>query len=174
MKKPNFNLASLGIPVLATALMLVFSGAAFAGDIVVSLKTNAVEAVPGQTLEVQVVYDATDGNNQLTGAALKVHFSQEELIFEGYDNFFVGGDVVVQPTLGNSEEGAKTGYISLGWVSIAKSWPGTELPKDLAVLKFRVKETKEGEVELTPEVVKAAEGYGSIANKLVLPVAKGQ
>jgi hypothetical protein len=95
-----------------------------------------------------VEYDTSDGNNQLIGIGIRVHFNSSKLNWIGYDDVFTGAtkDLVPVPDTSDYDGDPVTdSYLGLAWFDISSQWPNTALPLRLADMRFRTENLPEGD-----------------------------
>jgi hypothetical protein len=97
----------------------------------------------GQTLNVDISYDVSDDNANLTGLGLNIHYDSSLITFVALS--YVFQDDVIQSAgpyidVDNLDENASTDmYASIAWASLDGDWPGV-LPETLATVGFMVEE----------------------------------
>jgi len=102
-------------------------------------------AVVGQTMNVEIGYDASTGDNT-TGLGMAVHFNSSHLTFvESADvlatNLIAGGASATNDTDDLDNDPSTDKLVSFAWAAFGGStWPGS-LPESLATLRFVVEDT---------------------------------
>jgi hypothetical protein len=110
---------------------------------VVSVVGNPA-AVVGQTMSVEIGYDASTGDNT-TGLGMAVHFNSSHLTFvESADvlaaNLIASGASATNDTDDLDNDPTTDKLVSFAWAAFGGStWPGT-LPESLATMKFVVED----------------------------------
>jgi len=111
---------------------------------VVSVVGNPA-AVVGQTMNVEIGYDVSTGDNT-TGLGMAVHFNSSHLTFvESADvlatNLIAGGASATNDTDDLDNDPSTDKLVSFAWAAFGGStWPGS-LPESLATLRFVVEDT---------------------------------
>lgn len=115
--------------------------------------TPATYQTAGEPVAVDVMYNVSDGNSNLAGLVVNVHYDSSKLEFAGFKGFLEVGAVLSPPTKTPDaddldEEDSTDTMVNISWVSLFKSWPGRELPLSLATLEFIPAEGAVGEAFL--------------------------
>ena len=106
---------------------------------------NTPKGVLGRTSVLEVAYDTTDNNNQLSGLGMRVHFDssllslneitgliEQDIIVDGQGPFSDDADSDNDPLTDQ--------YMLFGWASLYNNWPDTDLPTILMNIVFDVSE----------------------------------
>ena len=106
---------------------------------------NTPKGVLGRTSVLEVAYDTTDNNNQLSGLGMRVHFDsslisfneitgliEQDIIVDGQGPFSDDADFDNDPLTDQ--------YMLFGWASLYNNWPDTDLPTILMNIAFDVSE----------------------------------
>ena len=131
---------------------------------------NDVVAVPANNFEVQIVYNTSDGNTELPGLGLRVHFNSARLSW--VQNTFVDEQDLVgvsTPTadvedFDNSPETDM--FIQFAWASINGNWPG-QLPAALAHIEFSTLDSFTG-ATINFSASETSPGYGFQATQVLV------
>jgi acetyltransferase-like isoleucine patch superfamily enzyme len=105
--------------------------------------TNSPKGILGKTAVLEVSYDTSDSNNQLTGIGMRVHFNSSLLGFKEITNL-IEQDIIVSGDGPHNDEDdfdndpLTDKYISFGWASLFGNWPNVELPTVLMNIAFDV------------------------------------
>lgn len=108
--------------------------------------TNNPKGILGKTAVLEVSYDTSDSNNQLTGIGMRVHFNSSLLGFKEITNL-IEQDIIVSGDGPHNDEDdfdndpLTDQYISFGWASLFGNWPNVELPIVLMNIAFDVFDT---------------------------------
>ena len=108
--------------------------------------TNSPKGILGKTAVLEVSYDTSDSNNQLTGIGMRVHFNSSLLGFKEITNL-IEQDIIVSGDGPHNDEDdfdndpLTDQYISFGWASLFGNWPNVELPSVLMNIAFDVFDT---------------------------------
>jgi hypothetical protein len=104
---------------------------------------NTPKGILGKTVLLDIAYDTSDNNNQLTGLGMRVHFNSSLLSFKQITNL-VEQDIIVNG-LGPfndvddfDNDPLTDKFIYFGWASIFGNWPNIELPAILMNIAFDV------------------------------------
>ena len=106
---------------------------------------NTPKGVLGRTSVLEVAYDTTDNNNQLSGLGMRVHFDSSLLSFNEITGL-IEQDIIVDGQGPFSDDAdfdndpLTDQYILFGWASLYNNWPNTELPAVLMNIAFDVSE----------------------------------
>jgi hypothetical protein len=101
------------------------------------------KAVVGQTLNIEIGYDVSNGDSTLTGLGLNVHYNSALISFEQFsnvlstDNILSGGPYIDEDDLDSDASTDK--YVSVAWASLFGNWPNV-LPASLVTIDFMVQE----------------------------------
>jgi hypothetical protein len=107
---------------------------------------NAPKGILGKAAVLDIAYDTSDSNNQLTGIGMRVHFNSSLLSFKEITNL-VEQDIIVDGEGPFSDEedhdndSSTDQYVSFGWASLFGNWPNVELPAVLMNIAFDVSDT---------------------------------
>jgi hypothetical protein len=108
--------------------------------------TNSPKGILGKAAVLEVSYDTSDSNNQLTGIGMRVHFNSSLLGFKEITNL-IEQDIIVSGDGPHNDEDdfdndpLTDKYISFGWASLFGNWPNVELPIVLMNIAFDVFDT---------------------------------
>lgn len=106
---------------------------------------NTPKGVLGRTSILEVAYDTTDSNNQLSGLGMRVHFDSSLLSFKEITGL-IEQDIIVDGQGPFSDDAdfdndpLTDQYMLFGWASLYNNWPNTELPSVLMNIAFDVSE----------------------------------
>ncbi len=98
----------------------------------------------GGSFSIDVMYDTTDHNQQLTGLGLRIHYDPTKVTFDSFSNVLstskTAQDVTPKDdTLDYDNDPATTKYLTVAWADISSgAWPGVSLPVRLYSVKFNV------------------------------------
>jgi hypothetical protein len=97
--------------------------------------------VNGQSIRISLNYDTSDGDNQLLGIGIRVHYSSEILTFVGTENavanhLYANGDGPYQDESDFDNDLSTDKYIIFGWSSLISNWPDVSLPASLVDVVF--------------------------------------
>ena len=112
----------------------------------VSIASETV-AVPGNNFVVEIVYNTSDGNANLPGLGMRVHFNAAKLTW--VQNTLVNElDLIgTSPATADVEDFDNSSdtdtYIQFAWASVSGNWPG-KIPADLARLEFSTLDSFDG------------------------------
>ena len=99
--------------------------------------------IRGQDVTLSIGYETSDGNNSLPGIGFRIHYDSSVLQFvEALDvlpnDLITGGDSALPDDADYDNNPDTDQFISVAWASLFGNWPGTELPVNIASLKFSV------------------------------------
>jgi len=106
---------------------------------------NTPKGVLGRTSVLEVAYDTSDNNNQLSGLGMRVHFDSSLLSFKEITGL-IEQDIIVDGQGPFSDDADSDNnpltdqYMLFGWASLYNKWPNTELPAVLMNIAFDVSE----------------------------------
>ena len=109
--------------------------------------------VYGSEVVVPINYDVSDGENELTGLGVRIHFDSSVLSFTTMLNVFedslVGQDIQANFDEGDEDHNEDTdSYVGVAWAALSGNFPGQVLPMELLEIVFEV--SSETELEATP------------------------
>lgn len=113
--------------------------------------TNTPKGVLGRASVLEVAYDTTDNNNQLSGLGMRVHFDSSLLSFKEITGL-IEQDIIVDGQGPFSDDAdfdndpLTDQYMLFGWASLYNNWPNTELPTVLMNIAFDVSENNNTDV----------------------------
>jgi hypothetical protein len=104
---------------------------------------NTPRGIMGKTSVLEIAYDTTDNNNQLSGLGLRVHFDSSLLSFKGTtdiieQDIIVNGEGPFNDSADLDNDPLTDQYMSFGWASLFNNWPDTNLPTILMNMAFDV------------------------------------
>ena len=107
---------------------------------IVSVMGNP-SAVIGQQLTINIGYDVNNGDNQLPGIGLRIHYDSSVLDFTAITNLLssdliVGGEGPFADEADYDDDTSTDRYISAAWASLFGNWPNVELPAQLLSMLF--------------------------------------
>jgi hypothetical protein len=108
--------------------------------------TNSPKGILGRTSILEVSYDTSDSNNQLSGLGMRVHFNSSLLSFKQITNL-IEQDIIIDGQGPYSDESDLDNdpltdqYMMFGWASLLNNWPDVELPTVLMNISFDVSNT---------------------------------
>ena len=105
--------------------------------------SNQPTGLLGDTAQIEVTYDASTNNNQLSGLGLRIHFDSSVLTFNAVSNvleqdIIVNGEGPINDVDDFDNDPQTDSFISFGWASLFNNWPNTELPSVLMNITFGV------------------------------------
>ena len=105
--------------------------------------SNQLTGLLGDTAQIEVTYDASTNNNQLSGLGLRIHFDSSVLTFNAVSNvleqdIIVNGEGPINDVDDFDNDPQTDSFISFGWASLFNNWPNTELPSVLMNITFGV------------------------------------
>lgn len=137
--------------VLVTTVALADSGGGtvLRGNQQIALFPQQCNPGVGSSFTLQVYYDVTDANDQLSGLDVSVHFDSRRLDYQGCSNFLSAGDEYHAPYLlpdtSDEDNDPNTDTrLNMSWTSFVLRWPNLPLPVLLAELDFIVRQTADG------------------------------
>jgi hypothetical protein len=109
--------------------------------------------VYGSEVVVPINYDVSDGNNELTGLGIRIHFDSSVLSFNTMLNVFedslVGQDIQANFDEFDDDHNEDTdSYVGVAWAALNGNFPGQVLPMELLEIVFEV--SSETELDATP------------------------
>lgn len=138
---------------------------------------NAPKGVLGRSSILEVVYDTSDNNNQLSGLGMRVHFNSSLLSFKEItdmidQDIIVNGEGPFSDDANYDNDPLTDQYMLFGWASLYNNWPNRELPTVLMNMAFNVSDTID--IDVTPSTninftdSSFTAGYEFSANSYVL------
>jgi hypothetical protein len=138
---------------------------------------NTPMGVLGRTSVLEVAYDTTDNNNQLSGLGMRVHFDSSLLSFKEVtdlidQDIIVNGEGPFSDDVNYDNDPLTDQYMLFGWASLYNNWPNRELPTVLMNIAFDVSDTID--IDVTPSTninftdSSFTAGYEFSANSYVL------
>ena len=129
--------------VIGLYLVLIGYADVQAKDQIVTPEPGSISVAPGEELTFSVKYDVSDGDNELIGIGVRLHYDSRILEFVGADKVFGKGSLGVtspQDDIGNQDGDDNTDKIIIGaWMDLTNvGWPGEALPLGLFDAKFKV------------------------------------
>jgi hypothetical protein len=97
----------------------------------------------GQVLPLEIEYDVSDNNNQLSGIGFRLHYNSIAVAIKSFENL-LSKDMVVEPTgpfldLENYDNDELTDeYYLIGWASLLGDWPSENLPAKLMTMQLNL------------------------------------
>jgi hypothetical protein len=104
---------------------------------------NTPKAVLGRTTVLEVAYNTTDNNNQLSGLGMRVHFDSSLFSFKEITgllekDIIVSGEGPFNDDTDFDNDPLTDQYMLFGWASLYNNWPDTNLPTILMNITFDV------------------------------------
>ena len=158
-------------------VVLVSSGLTWAQSQIITPTPSATVLTPGAEFTLNINYDTSNGNTELSGLGLAVHYNSSVLEWIGFNDLYpeglIGQSSVPQDDIKDTDNNAATDKVVLiGWADVEGCWPGKALPLDLAALTFRVvpdiKAPLDTVINITPSSV--ATGYRFEASPVELSI----
>jgi beta-glucanase (GH16 family) len=105
--------------------------------------SNTPNAARGRTITMDISYDVTSNENQLTGLGLRLHYDSSKLELIGVNNLLVTDNIINGASSqedDNDYDGNPTTdkFVSVAWASLFGNWPNVELPATLFSITFDV------------------------------------
>jgi hypothetical protein len=144
----------------------------------ISVEGNPL-VVNGQSIKISLNYDTSDGDNQLLGIGVRVHYSSEILTFVGTENaianhLYANGDGPYQDESDFDNDLSTDKYIIFGWSSLIGNWPDVSLPASLVDVVFNADLGIIDQTSITTPInfskVSSTEGYNFGATNYTLTV----
>ena len=106
---------------------------------------NTPKGFKGKTSVLEVAYDTSDNNNQLSGLGMRVHFDSSLLSFKEITgliehDIIAGGEGPFSDDVDFDSDPLTDQYMLFGWASLYNNWPNTNLPAILMNIAFDVSE----------------------------------
>ncbi|PTN35133.1 choice-of-anchor D domain-containing protein [Desulfonatronum sp. SC1] len=123
-------------------LLLMFVAPGYAVEQIVSAQPKHIPAYTDSTVSFDVYYTTSDGNMNLPGLGLRMHWNTNALELLGVyqvfnSSLFVLGDQE-ENMLGQGGNGATNRQVNLSWLDTEGEWPSNGLPVRLFRVAFRV------------------------------------
>jgi len=113
---------------------------------------SQIQGQPGEEISLPLLYTTSDGNQQLAGLNIQVHFDSNILSFEGFDpagdsdsagflineKLFYTDDQSVSDSSDADSDTSTDQKFSLIWADMDSAWPGTAFPATLGTVKFKI------------------------------------
>jgi beta-glucanase (GH16 family) len=105
--------------------------------------SSTPNAARGRTITLDISYDVSSNENQLTGLGLRLHYDSTKLEFAGVNNVLTTDNIIngdsSQPDDENFDLNTATDrFVPLAWASLFGNWPNVELPTALFSITFNV------------------------------------
>jgi beta-glucanase (GH16 family) len=98
----------------------------------------------GGSFSLDITYDVSSNENQLSGLGLRIHYDSTKLEFTGVNNPLLTDKIV--DTYSSEMDfddldanSATDSYVIIAWASINGTWPDIELPASLLSISFNVR-----------------------------------
>jgi hypothetical protein len=140
---------------------------------------NSPSAARGRSITLDISYDVTSNENQLTGLGLRLHYDSTKLEFAGVNNVLTTDNIIngasSQPDDDNYDSNSATDkFVPLAWASLFGNWPNVELPSTLFSITFTVSnDVAINSIESTTigfSKSSNAQGYGFLASDYELQI----
>ncbi|MCS5587452.1 MAG: hypothetical protein NZ697_03075 [Porticoccaceae bacterium] len=143
--------------------------------------SNQPTGLLGENVEIDIAYNTSNDNNQLSGLGLRIHFDSAVLTFNSLS------DVLQQDIIVNGEgpendvedfdnNPQTDSYITFGWASLFSNWPNMELPSHLLKVTFGVSNSTDLNTVTSTEInftgISTAAGYQFESEDYVLELAE--
>jgi beta-glucanase (GH16 family) len=98
----------------------------------------------GGSFSLEISYDVSSNENQLSGLGLRIHYDSTKLEFTGVNNPLLT-DKIVNTYSSEMDfddldaNSATDSYVTIAWASINGTWPNIELPASLLSISFNVR-----------------------------------
>ena len=141
--------------------------------------SNSPSAARGRSITLDISYDVTSNENQLTGLGLRLHYDSTKLEFAGVNNVLTTDNIIngdsSQPDDDNYDSNSATDkFVPLAWASLFGNWPNVELPSTLFSITFTVSnDVAINSIESTTigfSKSSNAQGYGFLASDYELQI----
>jgi hypothetical protein len=108
----------------------------------ISILNNPLAIRNGQLI-LDINYDVSSGDNELTGVGFRIHFDSTKFQFSETNNLLLAGNIASgsqsESDTDDFDNNPTTDkYINLAWASVYADWPGLELPTRLLSVVFDV------------------------------------
>jgi Leucine-rich repeat (LRR) protein len=118
----------------------------------------------GENLQLTVTYDVSDGEDDLTGLGLRMHYDSSVLSFVTFDSVLELNNISalgpIQDTQDIDNDSSTDQYISASWASLYIDWPGG-LPADLFNAIFEVSNNETlSQTDINFSAISTTAGYG--------------
>ena len=118
----------------------------------------------GENLQLTVSYDVSDGEDDLTGLGLRMHYDSSVLTFVTFDSVLESNNISalgpIQDTQDIDNDSSTDQYISASWASLYIDWPGG-LPADLFNAIFEVSNNETlSQTDINFSAISTTAGYG--------------
>ena len=127
---------------VCVALFVAYSSQSLANDLQVVSVSNSGSVSPGQQFTLDINYDVSTGDNNLTGLGLNIHYDSSKLTFVQVSDYIVKDNIIngiVSADTSDSDNNPNTDrLVNLAWVSLNGDWPNTSLPANLLNIDFVV------------------------------------
>ena len=142
---------------------------------------NNPVGVLGNSVVVKVDYNASDGNDNLTGIGFRLHYNSNQLTVSETQSILsndlisnAGGPYSDDSNLDNDI--STDSYLSFGWASLFGNWPNQSLPVELFKATFFVSDTintsitPSTNINFTP--TSSSVGYDFLASNYDMPLVE--
>jgi Leucine-rich repeat (LRR) protein len=118
----------------------------------------------GENLQLTVSYHVSDGEDDLTGLGLRMHYDSSVLTFVTFDSVLESNNISalgpIQDTQDIDNDSSTDQYISASWASLYIDWPGG-LPADLFNAIFEVSNNETlSQTDINFSAISTTAGYG--------------
>ena len=126
--------------ILSLFLVAVNYSVAQAQNQIITPEPIVKSVAPGGEFSFSVKYDVSDGNNELTGIGIRIHYDSRIFDYIAVDKVFGKGSIGItspQDDTGNWDGDAHTDKVIIAaWMDGNGKWPGEDLP----IVLFKVNE----------------------------------
>lgn len=142
---------------------------------------NQPVAFLADNVELEINYNASTNDNQLSGIGIRIHFDSSILTFSALNEVFeqdiiVNGDGPISDEEDFDGNPLTDSYITFGWASLFNNWPGIELPSQLMKINFDVSGSVDLAITESTEInftsITTTVGYSFDSNGYVLELSE--
>jgi len=144
----------------------------------VALKTDSLITNPGNSLDLSLIYNVSDGDNTLSGISLAIHFDSNklQLLEKNITNVFSFGASTPlirneKETEDDNDENTDKVVIFFWSKPFNNNWPNQTLPLEVAKLKFIVKSTT-GKTNINTSALSSSTGYEYKASRICIKITE--
>jgi len=150
-----------------------------AGTQIAIFVPDAIAVAPGESKQIDIMYDVTAEKQKTTGIAIQIHYNSkfvEKLWLEDtYGEGLVGGGQTVYEDVKDLDGDSGTDkFVRVAWLGIAADWPSfLSLPLKLTRINVKVKGDPDGQTSyITATAQETSINYDFKANRCLLKLLK--
>ncbi|MGA1476242.1 MAG: hypothetical protein ACO4AI_14015, partial [Prochlorothrix sp.] len=115
------------------------------GDVQSITSSDTLFVIPGNTIEIPLIYNTSTGDNTLPGIGVRLHYNASDLTYQTVANPLTTslfGEFTDLPDTNDLDNDPQTDrYLQFQYVDFAGNWPNQPLPLKLGDVSFLASET---------------------------------